>query len=761
MTAKDGVHLKTCSLCEAMCGLEVTVEAGRVTKIRPDSEDVWSHGYICPKGVALGDLHHDPDRIRTPMIREGDDWREASWAEAFAEVERRMRAVFEAARDRAGDQPGERDGLDAVAAYIGNPTAHNYSLSRYAGAFVPLSGITKLYSAGTVDQWPKNVACALMYGGMWSIPVPDIDRTSHLLILGANPSASQGSLMATPDALGKIDAIRKRGGRVVVVDPRRTATADRAGEWVPIRPGTDAALLMAMVNVLIDNDRIDTAHLGGFVRGIDKLPDLCRDFPPEAVEDTCGVSADTIRKMATDLAGADNAVVYGRIGTCNQEFGTLASWLVEVINILTGNLDRPGGSMFASPAVPSIATLRPPEFADGFTFARYKSRVRGAPEVLGQFSVSCLAEEIAAPGDGQIRALITIAGNPVISSPDAGKLDAALPHLECMVSLDNYLNETTRHAHVILPGSSPLEQPHCGDLIWGWAVHNGARYSPAVFDFPEQRPAEWEILLTLAGIVGGAKAEEIDTDILDDLFFAGLVDALTKVEGCTIQGRDPNEIVAATSGRGPDRMTDLMTRIGPFGEGYGTNPEGLTLQALRDHPHGIDLGALEPRIPEVLKTVDGKIDIAPSYITQDLERLRTRLARVDNGLVLVSRRHLRSNNSWMHNVERLVSGRERCTLLIHPDDANNAGVPDGSHAEIRSSVGTITAIIEISDEMMPGVVSLPHGWGHDVGNIRMAVASRHAGVNNNLLAPGEFVDVPSGNAAVNGIPVQVSPATQS
>ncbi len=753
MTAKDGVHLRTCSLCEAMCGLEVTVEEGRVAKIRPDSEDVWSHGYICPKGIALGDLHHDPDRLRTPMIREGSDWREVSWAEAFAEVERRMRAVLQRA--------GERDGLDAVAAYIGNPTAHNYSLSRYAGAFVPLSGIAKLYSAGTVDQWPKNVACALMYGGMWSIPVPDIDRTSHLLILGANPAASQGSLMATPDVLGKIDAIRQRGGKVVVVDPRRTATADRAGEWIPIRPGTDAALLMAMVNVLLENELADIAHLTGFVRGFDELPDLCRDFTPEAVEGTCGIPANTIRTMATGLAAADSAVVYGRIGTCNQEFGTLASWLVEVLNILTGNLDRPGGSMFANPALPSIAKLRPPEFADGFTFARYKSRVRGAPEVLGQFPVSCLAEEIAAPGDGQIRALITIAGNPVISSPDAGKLDAALPHLECMVSLDNYLNETTRHAHVILPGSSPLEQPHCGDLIWGWAVRNGARYSPAVFDFPEQRPAEWEILLTLAGIVGGAKTEEIDTNVLDDLFFAGLVDALTKIEGNTIHGRDPGEIVAATDGHGPDRMTDLMTRIGPFGEGYGANPDGLTLQTLRDNPHGIDLGALEPRIDDVLETADAKIDIAPSYITQDLQRLRTRLGRNDDGLVLVSRRHLRSNNSWMHNVERLVRGRERCTLLIHPDDARNAGVADGSHAEIRSRAGAIRAVVEISAEMMPGVVSLPHGWGHDVGNTRMAVASRHAGVNNNLLAPGDFVDVPSGNAAVNGIPVEVRPSEHS
>ncbi len=746
MTNTDGVHLRTCSLCEAMCGLEISVEGGRVSGIRPDREDVWSRGYICPKGVALGDLHHDPDRLRRPLVRDGNTWREVGWREAFSEVERRMHAVV------------GRDGIDAVAAYIGNPTAHNFSLSRYAGAFVPLSGITKLYSAGTVDQWPKNVVGALMYGGMWTIPVPDIDRTAHMLILGANPSASQGSLMATPDVLGKIDAIRKRGGKVVVVDPRRTATAERADEWIAIRPGTDAALLMAMLNVLFTDERVDPKHLAEVVRGMEALPALCADFTPEAVESTCAVPADTIRRMAIELADAPTAVVYGRIGTCNQEFGTLASWLVEVLNIATGNLDRPGGSMFSNPTVRSLATMRPPEFADGFTFGRYHSRVRGAPEVLGQFPVSCLAEEIATPGAGRIRALITIAGNPVISAPDAGKLDAALPKLECMVSLDNYLNETTRHAHVILPGASPLEQPHCGDLIWGWAVRNGAHYSPAVFDPPEPRPAEWEILLALAGLVSGQKATELDTAVLDDLFFTGLVDALTRVEGGVLQGRDVAEIVAASSGRGPDRMTDLMLRIGPAGDRYGVDKDGLTLQTLRQYPHGIDLGALEPRIDDVLETADAKIDIAPTYITQDLPRLRERLERNNDGLLLVSRRHLRSNNSWMHNIERLVRGRERCTLLIHPDDARRAGISDGGRAAIRSAAGAIEVAVEISDEMMPGVVSLPHGWGHDRSDTRMSVAGRHAGVNNNLLAPGELVDVPSGNAIVNGIPVEVSAA---
>lgn len=647
-------------------------------------------------------------------------------------------------------------GLTSVAAYIGNPTAHNFSLSRYAGAFLPLSGITHLYSAGTVDQWPKNVVGALMYGGMWTIPVPDIDRTSHLLMLGANPSASQGSLMATPDVLGKLDAIRARGGKVVVVDPRRTGTAAHADEWIPIRPGTDAALLMAMVNVLFADDRVHLRHLDGTVRGLEQVRECCAAFAPEAVAETCAIPATTIRRLARELADAAPGVVYGRIGTCNQEFGTLASWLVEVLNLLTGNLDRPGGSMFANPAIPSLASLRPPEFAAGFTFGRFHSRVRGAPEVLGQFPVSCLAEEIATPGDQRIRALITIAGNPVVSAPDAAKLDAALPDLACMISVDNYLNETIRHAQVILPGASPLEQPHCGDLIWGWAVRNGARYSPAIFAPASGRPAEWEILLTLAAITAGQKAAEVDVALLDDLFFAGLVGAIVEVPESRIHGRDSAAIVAATAGRGPERMTDFMLRCGPYGDAYGTDPEGLTLDELRAHPHGVDLGALEPRLPGVLATADGTIDLAPSYIAADLPRLRARLGRRDHGLLLVSRRHLRSNNSWMHNVERLVRGRNRCTLLIHPEDARAAALADGQLACVRSSAGAIEIEIEVSDEMMPGVVSLPHGWGHDRDGVRLSVARRHAGANNNLLAPGELVDVPSGNAVVNGIPVTVS-----
>ncbi len=748
-SSRDGVHAHTCPLCEAMCGLAITVEDGRVAKIRGNDDDVWSRGYLCPKGTTLGDLHHDPDRLRAPLVRRGDRFEEVGWDEAFAEVERGLHGVI------------ERHGIGAVTTYIGNPTAHNFSLSRYVAAFAPMSGIERLYSAGTVDQWPKNVSSALMFGGMWTFPVPDLDRTDYLVVMGANPHASQGSLLAAADVLGRLDAIRARGGKVVVVDPRRTGTARRADEWLAIRPGTDAALLLAVLQVLFAEGRVRLGALEGRVDGVDEVGRLCADFTPEAVADACGIPADAIRRLARELSDAPRAAVYGRIGTCNQEFGTLASWLVDVVNAVTGNLDREGGAMFSNPVAWSIASLVPPEFADGFTFGRWKSRVRGAPEVLGQVPVSCLAEEIATPGEGQLRALVTIAGNPVLSAPDAAKLDAALPGLEFMVSLDNWLNETTRHAHVILPGSSVLEQPHYDELIWSWAVRNAGKFSPPVFEPEPARPAEWRILLTLAAILQGRKASEVDVDSIDDLFFAGLVAAAAAQPGSTIAGRDPGEIVAAASAggeRGPMRLLDFAIRIGPWGDRYGEDPEGLTLAKLAAQPNGVDMGALEPRLGEVVRTPSGVVELAPAYITADLPRLRQRLARRERGLVLVSRRHVRSNNSWMHNVAPLVTGKDRCTLIVHPDDAAAAGLVDGGHARVASSAGSVVAPVEVSDEMRPGVVCLPHGWGHDKPGTRLSVASEHAGVCNNLLAPGTLVDVPSGNAVVNGIPVEVAPA---
>jgi len=416
--------------------------------------------------------------------------------------------------------------------------------------------------------------------------------------------------------------------------------------------------------------------------------------------------------------------------------------------VLIGGFDRPGGMLFGKPVAWSVASLPHPDFANGFTFHRWRSRVRGAPEVLGQVPLSCLAEEIATPGAGQIRALITIAGNPVISSPAAGALDAALPALACMISIDNWLNETTRHAHVILPGLSALEQPHFDDMIWLWAVRSGGKWSPAIFPPPPDRPREWEILTRIAAICMGMTGDALDLAAIDDGYFAALA---------AMQGVDATTMPLYAE-RGPERIVDLTIRTGPWGDRYGERPGGLTLQSFKDAPDGLDLGPLAPRAREVVKTPSGRVELAPPYVIADLDRLRARLTRPREDLVLVSRRHLRSNNSWMHNVPVLVSGRERCTLLVNPIDAARTGVRHGERARITSAAGSIEAPVELSDEMTPGVVSLPHGWGHDREGVRLGVARAHAGVNNNLLAPGTLVDVPSGNAVLNGIPVTIAPA---
>ena len=730
------VHRRTCPLCEAMCGLDITVTDGQVSSIRGSKDDVWSKGYICPKGTTLGRLHEDPDRLRAPMVRDGDTWREVSWEEAFEACEKLLHPVI------------ERYGIEALTAFIGNPVAHNFSLQRYVGVLIGMSGIPRIYSSGTVDQWPKNVSSALMYGGMWQIPVPDITRTDLLVIMGANPQASQGSLLACSDILGEIDAVRKRG-KVILIDPRRTGTAAHADEWLPIVPGTDAALLMAVVHVLFSDALVNLGGIADVVAGVDDLRAAAADFSPERVADTCQIPAERIRQLAHELANTERAVVYGRIGLCNQEFGTLASWLVDVVNILTRHFDVPGGLMFSKPVNWAVGMLpRSPE-PEEVTFGKWRSRVRGAPEVLGQVPVSCLAEEIATPGDGQIKALITVAGNPAVSAPDAGKLQAALPALEAMISIDNWMNETTRHAHVILPGLSPLEQPHFDDLLWAFAVRSAGKWSEPVFATPTDRPAEWEIMTRLAGICAGQKAADVDIKALDDGFVSFLAATV---------GVDPASVLATSEAPGPERILDLSIRSGPWGDRYGERPGGLTLDTFKAAPDGLDFGPMVPRLREVLRTPSGRLELAPAYILGDLPRLAARLERADTSLLLTSRRHLRSKNSWMHNVPVLVGGSNVCTLMISPQDAERAGLLDGQLATVTSDAGSVDVPVQVTADMMPGVVSLPHGWGHGLEGSRLAVAAAHAGVNNNLLAPGTFVDELSGNAAVNGIPVTVVPA---
>jgi len=743
---EERTAFRTCPFCEATCGLAVTVAGDRVLKVRGDADDVFSRGFLCPKGVALKDLHDDPDRLRTPLLRdERGELRPASWEDAFAYIGERLAPLIEAR------------GRDAVAVYVGNPAAHGLAPLLYGRVLLKALGTRSVYSASTVDQRPKEIANALMYGAPLSVAIPDVDRTQHLLMLGANPLASNGSLMTAPDMRGRLKALRARGGKLVVVDPRRSRTAEAADEHHPIRPGTDAHLLFALVHVLFEEGLTNPGRLAELTDGIDAMRELARPFTPEAAAAQTGIDPDTIRRMASELAAAESAAVYGRIGTTTQEFGTLASWLVDVLNILTGNLDRPGGALFPRAAAGQRNSAGAPGRGRGATIGRWHSRVRGLPESFGELPAAALAEEIETPGDGQVRALITLAGNPARSTPNSGRIEAALESLDLYVAVDIYVNETTRHADVILPVPSPLQRSHYDLAFYQLSIRNVANYSPPVLE--SDVPDEWVTLLRLAAIAAGQPAPD-DVEPLDRLVAGELLRREISSEHSPVHGRDTEELLAELEPRrGPERLLDILLRCGPYGDGFGAGNGGLTLAALERAPHGIDLGPLEPRLPDVLRTPSGRIELAPEPIAADVERLRAALARDrdDDEIVLVGRRQLRSNNSWMHNLELLVSGPERCTLHVHPADADRLGLADGEPARLSNRAGELEATVEVTDAVMRGVVSLPHGWGHDAPGARLAVAGEHAGVNSNALADEELVDALSGNAVLNGIPVVVAP----
>ncbi|HEX4492722.1 MAG TPA: molybdopterin-dependent oxidoreductase [Acidimicrobiia bacterium] len=736
----------TCPLCEATCGLELHVEDREVTLVRGDKDDVFSHGYLCPKGTALRALERDPDRLRRPQIRTGSEWREASWDAAFELIDENLTRIV------------AEHGPDALAVYLGNPTAHNLSGLLYNRPLLQAARTRNVYSASTVDQMPKQVSAAMMFGAALSIPVPDVDRTDYLLVLGANPFASNGSLMTAPDIPGRLRALRGRGGKLVVVDPRRSKTAEEADEHCFIRPGTDAHFLAALVNVIFEDNVVDLGTVADWVVGLDDVRAVVAPFTPEVVAPVTGIEASTTRRIAHELASAATAAVYGRIGTCTQEFGTLASWLVDVLNVVTGNLDRPGGAMFAKPATTPSSTGAPGK-GRGVKFGRRRSRVRDLPETFGELPVVCLAEEIETPGDGQVRALITVAGNPVVSNPDARRLDRAFASLDFLVSIDIYRNETTRHAHVILPAEGALARGHYDVALYSLAIRNVANYSPPVFDLESGEMPEWQVMLRLAAICAGQGAHA-DVDAFDDMIVAGLVEKATGRSGSNVEGRDAGELVATLAQRrGPERVLDFMLRNGAYGDGFGATEAGLSLDVLLANPHGVDLGPLQPRVPECLRTESGMIELAPAPIVADVERLRASLAEHREGtLVLVGRRDLRSNNSWMHNVEVLVKGKERCTVHVHPDDARRSGVVDGECVVVASATGEVELHAEVTDAVMPGVVSIPHGWGHDAEGAQLRVAQRRPGANSNVLSSTDRFDPLSGNAVLNGIPVTLTPA---
>lgn len=698
------LHHRACHLCEAICGLTIETQtqddgSTQIRSIRGDAQDSFSRGHICPKAVALQDIQNDPDRLRQPMRRVGKQWQTIDWDEAFELVAGRLSEIQ------------ARHGQNAVAVYQGNPSVHNYGLMTHSNYFLGQLKTRNRYSATSVDQLPHHLTSHLMYGHGLLIPIPDIDHTDFMLILGGNPLASNGSIMTVPDVEKRLKAIKARGGKLVVVDPRRSETAAIADQHIFVRPGQDAALLFGLLNTLFEEHLTRASHLP--VAGLDEVRQAIAGYSAEAMSERCGVPAATIRQLARDFAAADKAVCYGRMGVSTQAFGTLCQWLVQLINLATGNLDRVGGVLCTEPAVDLVAAT------SGGHFNRWQSRVSALPEYGGELPVSVLAEEMLTPGAGQIRALVTVAGNPVLSTPNGRQLEQALDGLEFMLSIDFYINETTRHADLILPPSGPLEHDHYDTTFNLFAVRNVTRFNEAVLAKPAGALHDWEI-------------------------FIGLAKAFAAKTGGELHPSMP-----------PERMIDMGLRAGPYGD---KSERKLSLAALREHPHGLDLGALKPNLAGRLKTPSQAVQAAPGIIMADLQRFAGQVAPKAGELLLIGRRHVRSNNSWMHNYHRLVKGKPRHQLLMNPQDLARRGLSDGQWVSVRSRVGAIEVEVAASEEMMPGVVSLPHGWGHARPDVQLAIASAQPGASANDLTDERQLDALSGNAALNGVPVEVEAA---
>lgn len=711
------VHHRTCHLCEAMCGIEIRLRGAEILSIRGDDADPFSRGHICPKAVALKDVHEDPDRLRRPVRRVGDRWEEVSWATAFDAIGARLVELQ------------SQHGRDSVALYFGNPMAHSYSAFLGAAGFMRALGTRNRYSATSVDQLPHHLAAWAMYGHQLALPIPDLDRTDFLLVLGANPVTSNGSLMTAPDVTARLKAIRQRGGRIVVIDPRRTETARLADEHQFIRPGTDALLLAALAREIIATGLAKPGRLAALSTGYEALPRLLEAFTPEAVAGATGIGPADIRRLAHAFASARTAACYGRMGVSTQAFGSLCQWLVQVLNVITGNLDRAGGTLFTRPAFDIVAMTA--RLGQRGHFARRRTRVRQLPEFNGEFPVAALAGEIAAPGPGQVRALITAAGNPVLSTPNGTALERVLPDLDLLVAIDFYINETTRHAHYILPPTFALERDHYDLFFHALAIRNTAKFSQPLFERAADQRHDWEI-------------------------FAALQRQLEAREPRRRQGGAAGIIARWLT---PRRLLAWSLRFGPYGAGLNPLSGGLTLGRLAARPHGVDLGPLAPALPGRLYTPDRRIQLTPAVITADLPRLAALLEQEpqrDGKVLLIGRRDARTCNSWMHNSRRLVKGPRRCTAQLHPETAALAGIAAGQTMRVSSRAGSIELPAEITTDLAPGVVSIPHGWGHDRPGVRLPVASAHAGVSANDLTDELLLDVLSGNAALNGVPVQIA-----
>jgi anaerobic selenocysteine-containing dehydrogenase len=706
---------RTCNLCEAMCGLAMTVDGGRVTDVRGDADDVFSRGHICPKGPAMRDLHEDPDRLRRPARRTATGWEQVSWDAAIGE-----------AVDRIGEVQAKH-GRHAVGVYFGNPSVHNHGALLMGQALLGALHTKNRFDANSQDANPKIYVAQQMLGDHLSLTVPDVDRTAYFLVFGANPAASNGSIMTLGDVRGRLKGIRERGGRFVLIDPRRTETAAWADEHHFIRPGGDAALALAMLHVIFEERLADDEAVARIATGLDALRTIAAPFPPERVAASVGIEAAVIRRLAIELARAETAVAYSRVGVCQNELGPTATWLIEALNVVTGNFDRPGGAMFTKPAI-DLASLA--HRVGAVPSGKNRTRVRGLPGVAGMLPAAAMAEEMETPGDGQIRALVTLAGNPVLSVPGGERLAKALGGLEFMLSVDIYLNETTRHANLVLPPRSSLERGHYDLVFHAIAVRNTAKWSEPVLPAEPDSRDDWDILyelsLRLAARRRGRLAEAA----------AGLALRL---------GRPSSE-----------RVIDALLRAGPYGDRFLPFRDGLSLAKLRRAPHGIDLGPLVPMGRERVRTPSGRVDLVPAALVADVGRVEGWIEAARTGsLSMIGRRHVRSNNSWMHNLRSLVKGPDRATLQMHPDDALRLGLAGGAPVRVKSRAGAVTARLEVTDDVMPGIVSLPHGFGHEAAASTMKIAGAVPGPNANAVTDELMLEPLTSTAILQGVPVTV------
>ncbi len=693
-------HYRACNLCEAICGLEITLDKNdEILEIRGDEKDPLSRGHICPKAIALKDIYNDPNRLKQPVKKTTTGWETISWEQAFNEVISNIKSIQ------------QKYGKDGIATYTGNPAVHNSGTLLTGSGLIKAIGSTNRYSATSADQLPHHFVSWAMFGHHMTLPIPDIDRTEYFLIMGGNPIASNGSMMTVPNVAHRLKNIQKRGGKVVVIDPRFTETSKIADEHIFIKPGTDAFLLLAIIHELLWDEKIGNSKILQ-EEDFDQFNNFVQNYSPKVVAQHIGISENSIKKIADELLKAKTAVVYGRMGLSTQEFGGVCQWLINLINIFTSNFDKPGGAMFTDPAFSLYGSAK-----KGYNpFGRFHTNVRKLPEFEGELPVSAMAEELL--HENGPKALLTICGNPILSTPNGEQLETAIKALEYYVAIDIYINETTCHANIILPPTTGLEVAHYDMVFHTLAVRNTAKYSEPLFEKKENQKHDWEIIEELKNRLLVADNEAIPSPI------------------------------------NPEFKLDYMLKNGKYGE------SGMSINKLKESPHGVDLGELKKSLASKIYTDNGEINLFPALLLNDLKRLnkvfKTKKEHSKSQILLIGRRHLRSNNSWMHNSERLVKGNNRCTLMIHPDTASELNILDKSTVKVTSRVGSVHIPVEITNEIMPNVVSIPHGFGHKKAGSQLDIAKNHAGVSINDLTDELLVDKLTGNAAFSGVPVSLT-----